>query len=101
MRLIEGEFTCPGCSSVLRQGKVFYCDLCAAEFGPCCHPDFSEAHHITKMLMLSFLPTWGDYLPPIPCTREGQVRCMCCERMLLNTRPQSGHLTSFAKRLAR
>jgi hypothetical protein len=24
----------------------------------------------------------SDYLAPIACTREGQVRCMCCERML-------------------
>jgi hypothetical protein len=82
IRLIEGEFTCPGCNSVLRQGKVFYCDLCAAEFGPCCHPDFSETHQHYKNADVVFPTQLCDYLPAIPCKREGQVRCGCCERML-------------------
>jgi hypothetical protein len=82
IRLIESEFTCGGCRSVLRQGKVFYCDLCALEFGPCCHPDFSETHQHYKNADVVFPPQLGDYLPPILCKREGQVRCQCCERML-------------------
>ena len=85
LRPIEGEYTCPGCGSLLRQGKVFYCDLCAAKFGPCCHPDFSGAHNHHPGDGDSCPINLSDYLEPIVCTRVGQVRCMCCERMLCLT----------------
>jgi hypothetical protein len=96
LRLIEGEFTCPGCKSVLRQGKVFYCDLCAAEFGPCCHPDFSGAHNHYPGNG-DFCPVnFSDYLEPIVCTREGQVRCMCCDRMLCLTHTRKADVSRLS-----
>lgn len=80
LRRVEGEFTCPGCSSVLRQGSVFYCDLCLCELGPCCHPDFSEVHKNHDGLVDRAI--LGDYLLPKTCDSAGHIRCMCCERML-------------------
>lgn len=76
---VQGEFTCPGCGSILRKGRVFFCDFCAVELGACCHPGSSDTHQSHQREVLGNL---CDYLPPIPCGSEGQVRCMCCERML-------------------
>lgn len=78
LRHIEGEFTCPGCGSVLKKGRVFYCDICAMELGPCCF-DHSGTNHNHQADVPGHL---RDYLPPDPCSGEGRSRCMCCERML-------------------
>lgn len=92
LRPIDGEFTCPGCGSVLRQGRVFYCDLCHSELGPCCHPDL----HKHSDEGITYRPDLGDYLPPITCNGVGQIRCLCCERMLCLTHARKADISRLS-----
>lgn len=81
LRDIEGEFICPSCSSVLKQGKVYFCNFCKTELGVCCHTKFTDKHKHQDEIFNTYrdLP---DYIPPVSCQYQGVVRCRCCERLL-------------------
>lgn len=91
IHIVEGEFPCPSCSSVLRRGYVFHCDFCSADFGSCCkefHPDHRNDSDYGYRL--------GDYLSATSCDGEGEVRCECCERMLCIEHVRKADLSRLA-----
>lgn len=74
LRPVQDEFVCSGCSSVLRRGQVYECELCKIEIGICCKSEHEGPHADAFDVR--------DYLPPIACTNEGRTRCWCCDRLL-------------------
>lgn len=96
VRQVDGEFTC-SCGSVLRNGKIFFCDICKCEFGPCCHPDFSERHkYHERDLSAEGSDRFCDYLPPRTCPNEGLVRCACCNLMLCRNHARKADLSRLS-----